>query len=498
MAVSVVDSPAQVVSLLNQLENLPTHPPSLYFDIEGVNLSRHGSITIIQLFHLPQNEVFLVDICMLQETAFDTANQSGTTFRSILESASVPKVFFDVHNDADALFAHFNILLQNVHDIQLLELATRSWPKDRVVGLRQCIQNDLRLTNNAKKQWKAAKDKGKALFSVKNGETQMGFSIRPIPEDVIDYCAGDVKHLPALWRLYSGKIGKNWLHKVQHETEKRLLMSQDDLYEPQGKHKALSPWPIAPKDGNRSLSKKIGTMKGKGKEQADLEDTPKPRSLSAAETVAAKSVYGRAQDQLSNVFIKGPTLGTVPKVLAERPSLHKNKSMQNSAAASGKAVGTASTELASGATESAWTCATCNRQMLRTQQKDHLAGRAHNAKLKQNSSAAPGPTHQPDTAKTRKNKKAKAGTETQKSGSGTSESKSTKHNRYGAGTNPLGHHPDAHPYSDWGFIGFSQNAATRSVATSTYDDVYFGGGMDYGLCDKDCGWCGHCMDGADV
>ncbi|KAB2576701.1 hypothetical protein DBV05_g4761 [Lasiodiplodia theobromae] len=26
----------------------------------------------------------------------------------------------------------------------------------------------------------------------------------------------------------------------------------------------------------------------------------------------------------------------------------------------------------------------------------------------------------------------------------------------------------------------------------------FGGGYDWGLCDKDCGWCGHCMDGVDI
>lgn len=149
MTISIIDSSIALVSFLNDLESQPINPPSLYLDIEGVALSRHGSISIIQLFHLPQNQVFLIDIFVLQEAAFNTPNQSGTTLRSILESALVPKVFFDVRNDADALYAHFNISLQGVHDIQLLEVATRSWAKDRVVGLGKCIRFDAQLTAEA-------------------------------------------------------------------------------------------------------------------------------------------------------------------------------------------------------------------------------------------------------------------------------------------------------------------------------------------------------------
>ena len=89
MTISIIDSSIALVSFLNDLESQPINPPSLYLDIEGVALSRHGSISIIQLFHLPQNQVFLIDIFVLQEAAFNTPNQSGTTLRSILESALV-------------------------------------------------------------------------------------------------------------------------------------------------------------------------------------------------------------------------------------------------------------------------------------------------------------------------------------------------------------------------------------------------------------------------
>ncbi|KAL4963974.1 uncharacterized protein BDV14DRAFT_201232 [Aspergillus stella-maris] len=38
--------------------DLPNTPPSLYVDVEGVNLSRHGTVSILQVYHLPQDKVY--------------------------------------------------------------------------------------------------------------------------------------------------------------------------------------------------------------------------------------------------------------------------------------------------------------------------------------------------------------------------------------------------------------------------------------------------------
>ena len=208
MTVSIIDTLIALVSFLDDLENQLTNPPSLYLVIEGVALSRHGSISIIQVFHLPQNHVFLIDVFVLQEAAFNTPNRNGTTLRSILESALVPKVFFDVRNDADALYAHFNISLRGVHDIQLLEVATRSWAKDRLVGLAQCIRSDARLATKVRRDLEAVKERGKALFAAENGGSYEVFNTRPMLQDIVDYCAQDVVCLPVLWNSYSQKIGK--------------------------------------------------------------------------------------------------------------------------------------------------------------------------------------------------------------------------------------------------------------------------------------------------
>ncbi len=53
MASSIINSPTTIASLLNTLATLPTSPPSLYLNLEGTNLSRYGSISIIELFVLP-------------------------------------------------------------------------------------------------------------------------------------------------------------------------------------------------------------------------------------------------------------------------------------------------------------------------------------------------------------------------------------------------------------------------------------------------------------
>ncbi len=75
-----------------------------------------------------------------------TARASGQTLKGILESGSIPKVFFDVHNDSDALFSHFSISLAGIYNIQLIELATRTYSKRYIKGLAKYIKRDILLT----------------------------------------------------------------------------------------------------------------------------------------------------------------------------------------------------------------------------------------------------------------------------------------------------------------------------------------------------------------
>ena len=514
MTISIIDSPITLVSFLNELENQPINPPSLYLDIEGVALSRHGSISIIQLFHLPQNHVFLIDVFVLQEAAFNTPNKNGTSLRSILESALVPKVFFDVRNDADALYAHFNISLQGVHDIQLLEVATRSRAKDRVAGLGKCIRSDARLSTKVQRDCEAVKERGKALFRPEDGGSYEVFNIRPMLQDIIEYCAQDVVYLPILWNVYSQKIGKEWLKRVQQETVKRVLMSQAESYEPHGEHKVLSPWANTAKDGKKNGRGRTGGREIENKEILGVRDTEKRGTVSSLQVIAAKAAHRKAERELGGTVIHQWPIGdvepqaskqmadliaaqvtpTIINVVHGGPFPLVNLPTRSKAATYGKAV------------DPTWICTTCNRMMLKTQQQDHLAGKAHIARLKQVPTLASSAPLQPTIAKeespqaantttTRSQKaKAKAATKPQQGNPNKAGRKSTRH-RSGAAT--MSTCPQlGTPYPpDWGFVGFQQNWST---ASSAYNGYYSGGGDNYGLCDKDCGWCGHCMDGVDI
>lgn len=97
-----------VADVVEELFELPADPPSLYLDLEGTNLSRHGSISILQIFVLPHNRTYLIDIHTLKENAFAKAASNGQTLKKLLETESVPKVFFDVRNDSDALYNCLN------------------------------------------------------------------------------------------------------------------------------------------------------------------------------------------------------------------------------------------------------------------------------------------------------------------------------------------------------------------------------------------------------
>jgi len=52
----LIDTAAAIASLVATLSDLPVHPPSIYIDLEGVNLSRLGTISILQIFISPTNQ----------------------------------------------------------------------------------------------------------------------------------------------------------------------------------------------------------------------------------------------------------------------------------------------------------------------------------------------------------------------------------------------------------------------------------------------------------
>ncbi|KAH8593887.1 ribonuclease H-like domain-containing protein [Bisporella sp. PMI_857] len=239
----LIDTCVGVGDLIDALGDVNTTVPLLYFDLEGINLGRHGSVSIMQLLVYPANQIYLIDVHTLGEDAFRTPGKTGTTLKDILESESIPKVFFDVRNDSDALFHHFSIKLAGIQDLQLMELATRRVQLYRkyLFGLSKCVERELSLSMAESREWKDVKERGLNLFAPERGGSYEVFNIRPLPDAVVQYCIQDVQFMPKLWLRYHSKMADSWRVKVQEASRERVALSQTKSYNGNGQHMALAP-----------------------------------------------------------------------------------------------------------------------------------------------------------------------------------------------------------------------------------------------------------------
>ncbi|KAJ5292110.1 hypothetical protein N7478_001361 [Penicillium angulare] len=237
----IIDTTAAIGELVELLIDVPNNPPSIYVDLEGINLSRHGSISIMQIYLFPRNEVYLIYVHTLGQDAFSHPSTSGATLKGILEDESIQKALVDARNDSDALYAHFRVHLAGIQDIQLLELATRSGSRRFINGLARCIERDASLTRSEASAWKIIKDNGRRLFAPERGGSYEVFNSRPLSETIIKYCAQDVRILPKLWAFYNGKLGGRLRGKLEVATSDRINVCFQAEYTGVGRHMAESP-----------------------------------------------------------------------------------------------------------------------------------------------------------------------------------------------------------------------------------------------------------------
>jgi exonuclease 3'-5' domain-containing protein 1 len=238
----LIDTPAAIASLVDSLSDLPNRPPSIYIDLEGINLSRHGTISILQLHVLPADKTYLIDVHTLGQEAFSSSATNGQTLKTVLESETVTKAFFDIRNDSDALFSLFGIKVAGISDIQLMELATRSFSKRLINGLAKCMGRDLPMTPAERLEWNMTKERGLKLFAPERGGSYEVFNVRPLSGEMMEYCKQDVQYLPRLWLHYSSKMNPDWEIKVEDATRDRIRLSQSAHFQGKGQHMALGPW----------------------------------------------------------------------------------------------------------------------------------------------------------------------------------------------------------------------------------------------------------------
>ncbi|KAF2804301.1 uncharacterized protein BDZ99DRAFT_365083, partial [Mytilinidion resinicola] len=250
----IINTTKQIADLADWLifHHAPSVPysysPTMYIDLEGVDLCREGSLSILTLLidtGIPTGRVYLIDVHTLGAQTFTTAGAERKTLKDILQDDKIPKVFFDVRNDSDALFAHFGVALQGVEDVQLMESATRKTTPSRrfLSSLTKCVENNFLMSfGNSGVSWKLAKEKGERLFKAEHGGSYAVFNQRPIPEEIISYCVGDVQCLPELRHRFCSLRAYQWQDLVREESKKRVVASQRSDYQPHGPDMAMAPW----------------------------------------------------------------------------------------------------------------------------------------------------------------------------------------------------------------------------------------------------------------
>jgi exonuclease 3'-5' domain-containing protein 1 len=243
---TTIDTTTALASLIPTLNNLPSSPPSLYLDLEGKDLGRTGTISIIQLYVLPHQHTYLIDVYVLGAAAFNTRSTITCqldTFKKILESPSIPKCLFDVRGDADALYNLYGVNLKGVQDLQLMEFATRVGRKSYVNGLARCVEFDAGLGRTEKAEFTRKKESGNRLFRTGNYTV---FEERPMRKEILEYCVQDVVHLPALWRKYNSLLRSGDLKlKVAAATTERVEMALNLSPGPEGRDRAIGPPSLA-------------------------------------------------------------------------------------------------------------------------------------------------------------------------------------------------------------------------------------------------------------
>ena len=250
----MVDTSDTLTHLVDTLASLENGSDSVYMDLEGVRLSRYGTISLIQILVPSCKQAFIVDVHTLGKTAFDTLGSKEKSLRDTLESSGIKKYLFDVRNDSDALYGLFGVQLANVVDIQLLELASREGDKRGACGLARCTDQEQVLPLRASEQWQITKKEVVKMFDPKLGGTYEVFNVRPLPRAIMEYCVGDVETLPLLSAIYESRLDRTGLEKVQVETEKRLEKSRTPRCKRQGKQNRAGPKKrrSPPKEGQKS------------------------------------------------------------------------------------------------------------------------------------------------------------------------------------------------------------------------------------------------------
>lgn len=238
----LVSKAKKVALMLDIVTKSTTKLPSIFIDLEGVNLgARNGQTCVMQMFHTRTRHLFLVDLHLLQSKAFTTPSMAGTTLKDMLGNAEIGKGMFDLRNDQAGLFRNFGIILEGVYDIQLLALLANGSPTHRS-GLEKVIFQHCKMTTEESELVRNTKRIGKMLFAPEHGGSYEVFKTRPMSKAITAYSLLDTVYLPLLCENFLRKLSESEIQRALDTATSLAKESCEEDYEANGSHKKYSPW----------------------------------------------------------------------------------------------------------------------------------------------------------------------------------------------------------------------------------------------------------------
>ena len=198
--------------------------PELTLDSEGWNLGMYGTLTVLQMRIRNLNHTYIFDVLALEgKKMFEMEGDEGQSLKKTLESKEHIQLWWDIRQDTEALFHHYDILIGSRIDVQLMKLATRHSPQHEWLwGLASAVRDEgsAWIDPYELESWVWKKKQAKYFF---RGSDYQCFNERPLSFTALEYAAGDADVIERLYDSYLPRMTEERWELVVVETDNRLL-----------------------------------------------------------------------------------------------------------------------------------------------------------------------------------------------------------------------------------------------------------------------------------
>ena len=253
LTLHLIDQPAALLPACAAIAAAAAAAPrTLAIDLEGVSLSRHGELCIVQVATGRRAPVWAFDICALGgAAAFAPGAPGAPTLRSLLEDPALRKLFWDCRADCNALAFLHGVRPQGVLDLQLLEVAHRlarsgggAPPPTAVTGLAALLERAPRLaalTPLERRRVGRVKAAALALFSPAAGGSYAVWRERPLRPVLREYCTDAALFFSLEAGLGGGALaGAGARAALAAATQRRLALSFTEAFDQVRTSRALA------------------------------------------------------------------------------------------------------------------------------------------------------------------------------------------------------------------------------------------------------------------